>query len=785
MSTIKIYKTNITPDRNALVDDLSTYLSSLTPAYSNDTFQYIQLSTDISIKVELDQEMQVQEIGNYVDLFQDNKHFYFFILKSNWKSTKTIELSLSIDSVNTFKNDFTFNKKTNIIRQHKDRIKENVKVLSDTASTNVQLGASDTGKIIVPELIGATNFTVVSKNMIVLPSSQGSASMGDVTFTSATGTIHFTFTSSGTGSARVRITYRAEKFLGYARDIDMVQEGINAPQYHKASEDTIVKENNKELNWYLIYKNQNQPSAEIENNPVQCFLCSDEDMLVKPSEHKYTAEWYRDEFAERGGVGTKFYLVSSENLNSYIEIRNVNHEVLHTIDLSGHKIIRIARDALLINVVIYTYDSAWNLTGTTTYGDGTYIYFHEVSVGRNGPDSTDYFAIINYPVDSVINLPQEGHIKPISQIDRTDNKLIKIIKLPYSPSSFTYNNNVLDYDRSKWVYNTTEGLLKLTDLNIKFDNVFKANVNPFDVLTIELPEITYTELRNDYYESKLYNSELYVPKFIYDSFNLNFELQNMATVPTEFNVDFTTTSTINSAFMFTFPEYELKYSSQDYDNILIVRRNNEIALYNNAYINYIKTGYNYDVKNKNIQSTQGWINAGLQIAGSVISFLAAGATSGLSTVAAIGLATSATVTIANNISNDVKAERSIQQKLDEAKNQATSVSGSDDIDLLTKYSNNKAKLAIYKASDNVMKHAADLFYYCGYAANRQDIPNTTSRYWFNYIQCEPVFNEEETSIYKNYLDDIKARYNAGITVYHAHNNTYDWGQTHENWEINL
>ena len=325
----------------------------------------------------------------------------------------------------------------------------------------------------------------------------------------------------------------------------------------------------------------------------------------------------------------------------------------------------------------------------------------------------------------------------------------------------------------------------MIDLNIKFDNVFKANVNPFDVLTIELPEITHTELRNDYYESKLYSSELYVPKFIYDSFNLNFELQNMATIPTKFNVDFTTTSTINSAFMFTFPEYELKYSGQDYDNILVVRRNNEISLYNNAYINYIKTGYNYDVKNKNTQLATSWISAGIQIAGSVLSFLAAGATGGLSAVAAIGLATSATVTIANNISNDVKAERSIQQKLEEARNQATSVSGSDDIDLLTKYSQNKAKLAIYKASDNVMKHAADLFYYCGYTANRQDIPNTTSRYWFNYIQCEPVFNEEETSIYKNYLDDIKARYNAGITVYHAHNNTYDWDQTHENWEINL
>ena len=143
----------------------------------------------------------------------------------------------------------------------------------------------------------------------------------------------------------------------------------------------IVKENSKNLSWYLIYKNKNEPSAEIENNPVQCFLCSDEDMLVNPSDHKYTAEWYRDEFAERGGVGTKFYLVSSENVGSYIEIRNVNHDVLHTIDLSGNKIIRIARDALLINVVVYTYNSAWDLTGSTTYGDGTYIYFNEVSVG--------------------------------------------------------------------------------------------------------------------------------------------------------------------------------------------------------------------------------------------------------------------------------------------------------------------------------------------------------------------------------------------------------------------
>lgn len=785
MSTIKIYKTNITPDRNALVDDLGTYLASLEPTYANSTFQYIQLSTDISIKVDLEQEMQAEEIGNYVDLLQDGKHFYFFIMKSVWKSTKTVELSLSIDSVNTFKGDFTFNKKTNIIRQHKNRIKTITYANSKAEQDHYfQEGQGEYTLIIFndPNLIGKSTVGFQWTGEVTFNDPYNKVEIRNLTFNPENGDIIITWFEDIVNETLaeindVMIRYVANQFV---RDIDTIPEGINAPLYHKSVEDTVITDNDSELNWYLIYKNQNDPDPDLDINPVDCFICADEPISISTS----TDIVVDRDVLEYG----KYYLIyPSDNGNTVITFRdsygnaivvgtdvagNDRYGMVITKTQSGFSYFRFTADGQTIHGSEYDFNGSVETTSLKLETAQNYINARAVAALPVNPSYKPGVSL------STITTIGQYTINSIKSLVRTDPKLIKVIKLPYCPIQDITDTAVVALE---------QGFLRLVDQNIKFDNTFDSNVNVYDVLAVDLDNILYTELRDedDYYESKLYNSELYTPKFIYDSFGFNFELQNLANTPTKTTIDFTTSSTINSAFMFTFPEYKLKYSTQDYDNILTVRRNNEITLYNNAYINYIKTGYNYDVKNKNTQIATSWISAGIQIAGSVLGFVAGGATGGLSSVAAIGLATSATATIASNISNDIKAERSLQQKLDEARNQATSVSGSDDIDLLTKYSGNKAKLAIYKASDNIMKHAADLFYYCGYAANKQDIPNTTSRYWFNYIQCEPVFNEEETSIYKNYLDDIKARYNAGITVYHAHNNNYDWSQTHENWEIDL
>lgn len=72
MSQIKIYKTEITPDRNAKVDQIQDYLNSCVVSYHTDKLQYQKIALDMSIKLPIPQENRFQ-LGNYVCINQDNK----------------------------------------------------------------------------------------------------------------------------------------------------------------------------------------------------------------------------------------------------------------------------------------------------------------------------------------------------------------------------------------------------------------------------------------------------------------------------------------------------------------------------------------------------------------------------------------------------------------------------------------------------------------------------------------------------------------------------------------
>ena len=83
-SKIKIYRTNITPERNALVENIERYLGSLTPTYNNDNFQYLKLGLDLDIKIVMPQNViSNQSLGNYVRIEQDNKGCYYSIMNTD------------------------------------------------------------------------------------------------------------------------------------------------------------------------------------------------------------------------------------------------------------------------------------------------------------------------------------------------------------------------------------------------------------------------------------------------------------------------------------------------------------------------------------------------------------------------------------------------------------------------------------------------------------------------------------------------------------------------------
>ena len=147
---------------------------------------------------------------------------------------------------------------------------------------------------------------------------------------------------------------------------------------------------------------------------------------------------------------------------------------------------------------------------------------------------------------------------------------------------------------------------------------------------------------------------------------------------------------------------------------------------------------------------------------------------------------SSTIAGITQLTNTIaQAEDSVNRKIASSKAQSVSVAGSDDIDLLMRYSNNKAKLCTYQASDRVRNMLWDLFHYTGYATGEMKVPNLQTRLYFNFVQADIVFYENKANIPQNLMENIKERFVAGLTNLHAVNNEYDFNQEYENFEISL
>lgn len=109
-------------------------------------------------------------------------------------------------------------------------------------------------------------------------------------------------------------------------------------------------------------------------------------------------------------------------------------------------------------------------------------------------------------------------------------------------------------------------------------------------------------------ESKLYNSNFYTYKLAYDNFYAQVAFERFrniqATVPT-IMLEFKPTNTINSTSIFKWTPGGAYYKKiADYEEYIPCSRNNEISIFSNDYVNYIRTGYNYDKKIKTASTAQ-------------------------------------------------------------------------------------------------------------------------------------------------------------------------------------
>ena len=863
-STLTLYFNSIlNPEKNYALDDgnghrtIEQYLSSLTSLIIND-FQYIKHSLSLSIKLERGQHGLMMGANsqdlNYVKIQNGTENpCYYFVINKTWKSVSTIELVLAMDTLNsfTYNDDYLINKKTQINRQHKDRIKKIGEIVGNLLS--------QTNNFVIPN-IGQPTYTYPA-GYVFHPSGQDYTG----TFTPVAGVRKYKAMQkkfyppeqpedewheldsklelifdipTRTYKIRCKEDYSLPsgsipnyviKFSiypvteCYVKEVDLISEGINAPVYKKEL-GTIYDDTNVET-WFLFYRNQQapDPNDQFNDSPVDCFLIPEHSISVinnsgakvlttgnvSSGTYDLFDSWYesgKQKYSEFKVGNQTFKIYRVDNKESFWEYANSKRFVF-IVHSDGSKL------SYQYVEMWCTYNSDGSIrseskkvlnSGTLGVGDDIEIISPYDTILPKVYNSNPYGSLqidtYDFPdPNDVITLGVETNVQcgNITSLDRTDSRNIKLIALPYCPAQTSLDSNGVLRVLNNFTYDSTTGWFKSNDVTTPFQNRFKSSQteSPFSILLMKNLEFNLNTERDDSFESKLLHSDYYRPKFVYDSFSYVYSLERfnfdnyLENVPDfsnpEFYVTYVMTRTINSKFLFKLDMEYITHSIDDYDGIINVSRNNEEVLYNSAYINYIRSGYNYDKKTlARKQETNSW-GVGLSVASAVLGIIGSIATQNpLPAIMGVGAgAIGITGQIVNNIQTQAQGEQTIQQKLEEASRQAVAVASSDDIDLLTAYSGNKAKFVLYDVSLRMKKLLGDLFYYCGYKLEIQDIPNVASRYWFNFVQADLILIDTN-NLSKDIEEDIIAKFKDGVTFFHYHNG-FNFAQDKENWEVSL
>ena len=715
-SVIKFYECEINPTKNAIVEHIEQYLANKL-IFQRTNFQYIKNALDVSIKIDINQDNISSFAPNYVSIKNDeeNKIYYYFIINLKWLSTSTIAVELSLDTLNTFQ-EIEFSPKTQIVREIKQR-------------------------------------SFYNEN--------------DNSF----------------------------------RNIDEIIEGVNFPK------ETIVNkkfnQDKDSLKWYLVTSTLYDLSAQDSNpdNPIVNYLVPSEPVKVRTiGGGTGEVTLYASEIA--GGARYYYFrLEDNPNLKISASSHYLGEEVTFLNQLGATlngiiKLFKIAREEVggipKIKYEFIAYREGAGGYGVVASGAVDSLTFTKANfaIMSNRDLFASYSLIQNLKgYKLIINAGVEGPIYSISidDFNRSDSRLVKIIEMPYSCIPYNIDQidggiyfNDAEYKFGYFVIN--EGATYLNEIKEKVDlspylNVsYGFSIDEYDVDSREY--YAYSMNKNINYESKLYSSEFFELKFMYDSFNYPLELEriNIDDVERGFealiNIKFKMNSNIKSIFAFKF-EFEndlAEYiSNDDYPFFFVCDRNNEKTILNSNYINYLKNGYNFDKKQKEKEIGVATASIVTQIIGAIVSFASSVATGGVGVASGIALTTSAGVTIGNQIASLAQNEEARKTKRDELRAQSANVFNADDTDILNFYGGDKLKMTIHQVKRDYRNILFNLFYYTGYASNRVGVPyykTMPQRLLFDYVQCNAVFENIE-GYNSAFIEDLIQKFSIGVTIYHS------------------
>jgi len=560
----------------------------------------------------------------------------------------------------------------------------------------------------------------------------------------------------------------------FYRKIDRTPEIVGLAKYRKSKEP--VAANDK---WYLVYANDNENTntsitaylvPQIANSNDRIAINSDSSTITY-NQQFYTSDFSTD-YAYLISARIKFtddVVYPLATIHNLVVIRTGNG--LDIYDVSDNQV-------LFVRGGVTHFEIQHPGVNNRIYKMNIADYNNLLTKGWQRLPSQIF--------DATISNNNEGEAfqaGSISGFIRSSTKIVSIIECPYCP---LYNVNSIEPNivSEDYISSNRYWYIKINPETEFLNSIATEVLNEEFSVTLP-PQGSRNNLsRSPRYESKLYNSDFYTLKYTYDSFSKEIPLELVETNAQDYlpiiTIEYKQSNTLRSDLAFKF-HLEQK-CVEDYEEYLICNRQNNCALYNSNYLNYMRTGYQFDIKNKNQQNVMNWIGTGLQLGAGALTIAASAATANpISAAAGISLVTGGISSITNNIYNEIKSEQNIEQKKKEAQAQTNSVSVSDDLDLLNWYNGNRLLRIKYEISDVQKAKVYQLLYRCGYACYDVGAPNLNSRQLFNYIEADIDLDTKTRPELIKYYADIRERFKKGVTVLHKNGDLTTYC-TKENWE---
>ena len=761
-SKLTLYmQSGMKPENNYIVEDIREYLRlNAESTLVREGFQYIRdPAKSQQFKIDISQSAYNEAVFDYASLEQDGDTYYYFIVDATWKSQNCLGFTAVLDTLNTFQDQYGFTDRSNIERQHVDRFKLiGARPTGDSIDEVVTNVISDTKEELQPELL-MTRKEVLSGDMPV----------------------------------------------------------------------------DNKYQWYLIYQ------TNTESGNPEILMCANKDirLSVEPSTQEYIltpAKMHESSIMVFDRCTVEYYV-------------NLSTTDKRTIDMDGMIAFYKTTDSDRFTLTYYSRDGSDATIGQLT---------NKVTIRSSGTCKLYKVNTVIFDRDAIegssyILVGAPDTLTGIGSIDRTRSNLYKVIECPYCPLDISITEGTMPTLPDKWSFDSERGKFVCSDLTYEFpertvwteENVM--NYIAGQVIKAQRAKLTlYSRhehsdgVEGNVVEPKSYISSLKSWNFVYDTASWSvipedLVIPNKTPRPDLIQIKFKQSNNISSdcGFRFDIPEFG-KLHREYFDDYMFSMRSNELPLYSSDYINYMRNGYNYDLKANRLKAWSdmvgigtGLLGAGGNILGGIIGSdikrgninrsydarlghlnrawaddaslypdgeidyatenfyftqrerLMSQRVRDLSKVKSISdfavpsIVSGAVGAIAGTFNAAIshqQREEALQQKINEYKNRAFSVSTTGNHDLFKWYSGNKLILFEFEPREEVRELINDYFSLYGYSRGYYEKPDLDSRLFFNYCRgYVDIDNYEKRRAIEENKADIVQKFKDGVYKIHKVN----------------